>query len=659
MKEYKKNYKSSLGSVTDLYYGIRDIDEPTLDSIITEENEKNNLILSNFKLSEIVNELNKISATSRDLDWPTKEGNGLLIFEKKDKDKFGRVFFYNGNDKRECYLQLEMGVRDGAVSKLIDFDELYQDQECVIGDYRYVDKNFIYSVDEKNEEIYKLIVIDPNGDEVIITDKSDGEIEIYGSDLFYIEKEGYEGKYVVKYNLKSREKEIVYTLINPERTLGIDIFNDSNIICISEIGHNSKEERVFRLDSKGNIIEKLSVSSDERDEYLFKGFENITLINHEDDRGFSSISKINLEDGLASKEVIISINHKIENFIYDEKYIYLNVRNGAGLTIEIYNYQGERLKVISGEGKSFTLECILANGNLEYLESSWLSCDKIYELDLENNRELLTYSFYQEGKVAYGEYQRFEATSRDGVAIEISMIKSHKETKNSVVYFYGAYGESIDPFWSPERDILLKQGINYTILHVRGGGEKGREWHKSGSKLLKNNTFNDAFDCINYLREIDVLDKVVLEGDSAGAGSVATLLNMDRNIASGALLAVPFLDVFSTMNDETLPLTLGEYCEWGNPNEIENASYIYNWSPIDNIKTDVYPPILVVVGTNDVRVGFWEGLKYGYKLRDKNEGNQVSLHIIKDGGHNGSSKRDEKFKNKAIELLWLIERVNN
>ena len=153
MKEYKKNYKSSLGSVTDLYYGIRDIDEPTLDSIITEENEKNNLILSNFKLSEIVNELNKISATSRDLDWPTKEGNGLLIFEKKDKDKFGRVFFYNGSDKREGYLQLEMGVRDGAVSKLIDFDELYQDQECVIGDYRYVDKNFIYSVDEKNEEI--------------------------------------------------------------------------------------------------------------------------------------------------------------------------------------------------------------------------------------------------------------------------------------------------------------------------------------------------------------------------------------------------------------------------------------------------------------------------------------------------------------------------
>jgi oligopeptidase B len=156
-----------------------------------------------------------------------------------------------------------------------------------------------------------------------------------------------------------------------------------------------------------------------------------------------------------------------------------------------------------------------------------------------------------------------------------------------------------------------------------------------------------------------VLDKIVLEGDSAGAGAVASLLNIDRNIASGALLAVPFLDVFSTMNDETLPLTLGEYSEWGNPNDRESAAYIYNWSPIDNLNNDIYPPILVVVGTNDVRVGFWEGIKYGYKLRDLNKDNVVNLHIVKDGGHNGSSKKDEQTKNKALELLWLIETINN
>lgn len=659
MKDYKKSYNSSLGSITDPYYGVREVDEQALEEIIVDECERNNSLLGNEKLTAIIADIDKITATSRDLDWPTKEDDGLLFFEKKRNDKFGRVFFYKGRDKREGYLELEMGVRAGSVKKLIDFDELYKQSECVIGDYRYVNNNFIYSVDQSNNEIYKLILLDSNGVEFVISDKSDGEIEVYNGNIFYIDKDGYEGKYVVKYNIDTQKREIIYTLNKADRTLGIDIFNDSNIFCISEIGHNAKDEKVFILDAEGNIDEKISIRSDEQNDYLFKGFHNITLVSHENDNGLSTISKIDIESKGAISTEIIRINHKIENYIYDENYIYLNVRDGAGLSIEVYNFQGELVKSISEEGKSFTLECILSNGNLEYLESSWLACDKIYELDLRNNREILNYSFYKNPGKSVGSYERYEALSRDGVAIEISMIKSHKGSKNSVVYFYGAYGESIDPFWSPERDILLKKGINYTILHVRGGGEKGRAWHKSGNKLMKNNTFNDAYDSINYLRSIGVLDKIVLEGDSAGAGAVASLLNIDRNIASGALLAVPFLDVFSTMNDETLPLTLGEYSEWGNPNDRESAAYIYNWSPIDNLNNDIYPPILVVVGTNDVRVGFWEGIKYGYKLRDLNKDNVVNLHIVKDGGHNGSSKKDEQTKNKALELLWLIETINN
>jgi len=227
-----------------------------------------------------------------------------------------------------------------------------------------------------------------------------------------------------------------------------------------------------------------------------------------------------------------------------------------------------------------------------------------------------------------------------------------------LLYAYGSYGHSLDPYFSSSRLSLLDRGFAFAIAHIRGGEEMGRDWYENGKLLKKKNTFNDFVDCAEFLLEQKYVkpNSLFAAGGSAGGLLMGAVMNMRPDLWAGVLAAVPFVDVVTTMLDESIPLTTGEYDEWGNPNNKEYYDYIFSYSPYDQVKEMDYPNVLVTTGLHDSQVQYWEPAKWVARLRDKNTSkNQILLHTNMDTGHGGASGRFEYLKEIALEYAFLLD----
>ncbi|AJR04306.1 protease 2 [Siansivirga zeaxanthinifaciens CC-SAMT-1] len=260
------------------------------------------------------------------------------------------------------------------------------------------------------------------------------------------------------------------------------------------------------------------------------------------------------------------------------------------------------------------------------------------------------------------ESKRVWATARDGVKVPISLVykKGTKldGTRPLLQYAYGSYGSTIDPSFSSVRLSLLNRGFIYAIAHIRGGEYLGREWYENGKLLKKLNTFYDFIDCSKFLIEQNYTSAKHLYayGGSAGGLLIGAVINMNPELYHGVLAAVPFVDVVTTMLDETIPLTTGEYDEWGNPNDLEYYNYMKSYSPYDNVEAKAYPNMLVTTGLHDSQVQYWEPAKWVAKLRDhKTDSNKLLLFTDMDAGHGGASGRFESLKEVALEYAFLLD----
>lgn len=265
--------------------------------------------------------------------------------------------------------------------------------------------------------------------------------------------------------------------------------------------------------------------------------------------------------------------------------------------------------------------------------------------------------------------ERIKVKARDGVEVPVSLVY-HKDTKIDgsapcLLYGYGSYGSSMDPYFSSVRLSLLNRGFVFAIAHIRGGEEMGRHWYEDGKLLNKMNTFNDFVDCGKYLVANDYSDKnnLFAMGGSAGGLLMGAVINQAPEIWKGAVAQVPFVDVVTTMLDETIPLTTGEYDEWGNPNEEKYYNYMKSYSPYDNIEAKDYPALLVTTGYFDSQVQYWEPAKWVAKLRDMKTNDAPLLFKTNMGaGHGGASGRYERFKEVATEYAFicdLAQKVDN
>ncbi|HZW37761.1 MAG TPA: prolyl oligopeptidase family serine peptidase, partial [Ignavibacteriaceae bacterium] len=254
---------------------------------------------------------------------------------------------------------------------------------------------------------------------------------------------------------------------------------------------------------------------------------------------------------------------------------------------------------------------------------------------------------------------------KDGTMIPISMVyrKDLDTTKTNplLLYGYGSYGISTDPTFSSVRLSLLDRGFIYAIAHIRGGQELGRGWYDDGKLLKKMNTFTDFIDCAKYLIDKKYTDKEKLFalGGSAGGLLMGAVVNMAPELFKGVVAAVPFVDVVTTMLDESIPLTTGEYDEWGNPNDEQYYNYILKYSPYDNVKEVEYPNLLVTTGLHDSQVQYWEPAKWVAKLRTMKKGNNLLLlKTNMEAGHGGASGRFKRLKETALDYAFFLSLLN-
>ncbi len=257
--------------------------------------------------------------------------------------------------------------------------------------------------------------------------------------------------------------------------------------------------------------------------------------------------------------------------------------------------------------------------------------------------------------------ERLWAPAIDGTQIPISIVY-HKNTKLSkdtplLVYGYGSYGITIDAGFSTTRLSLLDRGFAYAIAHVRGSEYLGRKWYENGKLLNKKNTFTDFIDCAKFLIEKKYTSKEHLfaSGGSAGGLLMGAIINMNPDLFHGILASVPFVDIVTTMLDESLPLTTGEYDEWGNPNEKEYYDYMKSYSPYDNISKQGYPNMLITTGLNDSQVQYFEPAKWIAKLRElKTDKNILLMHTDMEAGHGGASGRFDSLKEVARDYSFIL-----
>jgi oligopeptidase B len=362
----------------------------------------------------------------------------------------------------------------------------------------------------------------------------------------------------------------------------------------------------------------------------------------------------------------------IEDFDVFNQFLAVSVRTGGLHKISIHSLAGGPEFFIASDEAAYTTSMSV---NLEldteivrYAYTSLTTPTTIYDYNVRTREQVLLKRDPVLGSFDPKDYatEFLIAPGRDGTAIPVSLVYRKGFIPNGssplLQYGYGAYGLSMDPSFSSARLSLLDRGFVYAIAHVRGGQEMGRAWYDAGRKLHKKNSFYDFMDVTRMLveRGYAAKDKVFAMGGSAGGLAMGAISNMSEGVYRGIVAQVPFVDVVTTMLDETIPLTTNEYDEWGDPKDKEYYDYMLSYSPYDNVSDKPYPAMLVTTGLWDSQVQYYEPAKWVAKLRAmKSDNNRLLLHVEMDAGHGGKSGRFQRYREIAMEYAFLLDELEN
>ena len=394
--------------------------------------------------------------------------------------------------------------------------------------------------------------------------------------------------------------------------------------------------------------------------------------------------KLNWEEVVPHREQVM-----IEGVTIFDKFFVIEEREGGLVKIRVKAWDGSTDYYIDFGEPTYTAS-VGANPDFEavtlrYSYNSMTTPASVYEFDMEKRTKTLLKRQEIVGGYNPEEYvtERLMAPSHDGVLVPISIVYkkvvegkaldlvevpsvrgagssmgSRPLDRPLVLYGYGSYGASMDAYFSLARISLLDRGFIWAIAHIRGGEEMGRQWYDDGKMLNKKNTFLDFIACAEYLinNGYTSSQKLFAMGGSAGGLLVGAVTNMRPDLWKGVIAQVPFVDVVTTMLDESIPLTTGEYDEWGNPNEKQYYDYILSYSPYDNVEAKDYPAMLITTGLHDSQVQYWEPAKWAAKLRAlKTDNNPLYLKTEMDYGHGGASGRFEGYKEVALEYAFMLD----
>ncbi len=378
----------------------------------------------------------------------------------------------------------------------------------------------------------------------------------------------------------------------------------------------------------------------------------------------SATSKENWEDIIAHREDVL-----LEDIDIFKDFLVVSERSNGLNRIRIMPWNGEDAYYLPFDSETYTaytttnvdFETDILRYGFQSMTTPASVIDfnmKTKEKEIKKEQVVLGGKF---DKINYTE-ERVWACATDGTKVPISMVyrKGLKKEGNNplLLYAYGSYGASMDPHFSSTRLTLLDRGFVYAIAHIRGGEDLGRQWYEEGKLLKKKNTFTDFIDCSRFLidQKYTSPQHLYAEGGSAGGLLMGAVINMAPELYHGVIAQVPFVDVITTMLDDTIPLTTGEYDEWGNPNIKKYYDYMKSYSPYDNVMAQDYPNMYVSTGLHDSQVQYWEPAKWVAKLRAlKTDKNLLLLDTNMDAGHGGASGRFEALKELAKEFSFLLD----
>lgn len=364
--------------------------------------------------------------------------------------------------------------------------------------------------------------------------------------------------------------------------------------------------------------------------------------------------------------------HRTEVLISDieifDNWLVLQERSNALTKLRVINQQSKEEHYISFDEPAYVVYSStnpeFSTETLRFGYSSLTTPNSIYDYNMSTRKRELKKQSEVVGGHEAGAYitERLFAEARDGSSIPISLVyKKGTMIDGSsplLQYGYGSYGYSMDPWFSSVRISLLDRGFIYAIAHIRGGQEMGRQWYEGGKMFKKKNTFNDFVDVSRYLinEKYTSEEHLYAMGGSAGGLLMGAVVNQAPELYNGIIAAVPFVDVVSTMLDESIPLTTGEFDEWGNPKDLESYEYMLSYSPYDQVSAQDYPNMMVTTGYFDSQVQYWEPAKWVAKLREKKtDDNLLLFHTNMEAGHGGASGRFRRYKETAREYAFFLK----
>ncbi len=474
-------------------------------------------------------------------------------------------------------------------------------------------------------------------------------------------------------NTPANNDEIIYTEQDDTFITGVSKDKLNKYIYIGCWSTLSTEYRLLDLEKDKGGFEVFYAREDKL-EYYVETVKNGFYIKHNADGDNFSISFCDFKNTNKINWVTVVEHQKdvlIEDFEVFDNYLVIQEKQNGLTQLRVLNHKDTTVKIIPPKEETYTL-AIGTNPNyytncLRFGYSSMTTPSSVIDVDLDTFEETIKKQTEVLGNFNADDYQseRIWATAFDGEKIPMSVVYKKelfkKDATNPIlVYGYGSYGHTVDPYFSSVRLSLLNRGFVFVICHIRGSEYLGRQWYENGKFLKKKNTFTDFISCTQHLIYRNYCDKnkVFAMGGSAGGLLMGAIANMQPNLYKGIVSNVPFVDVVTTMMDDSIPLTTGEYAEWGNPNDEDYYFYMLSYSPYDNIDKKNYPNMLITSGLHDSQVQYWEPTKYVAKLRDlKTDDNVLLLHTNTDAGHGGSSGRFEHLKEIALEYAFILDLV--
>lgn len=651
------------GVLRDDYYWLREKTNPEVINYLKAENRYTEAVMKPTKAlqAKLYKEMvGRIQET--DLSVPYMD-NGYIYYTRTIKGKQ-----YPVHCRRK-------GSMKGKEQVLLDLNAMAKGKKYIgLGAFAVSDDSskLAYSIDTTGFRQFTLYVKDLKTGKVLPDRATKVDSVLWAADnrtIFYSVEDAAKRPYrLYRHRLGSRNDQLVF-----EEPNGLYWFytyksnDDQYIFLVSESSEDTVVRYIPAIAPHTGPATILPLEKDHK-YYVDHRQGRFFIRTNKDAKDFKLVSAP-VEDPAKWKTVIAGRPRvKLDNVEVFKDFFAVWERKNALLQLKITNFNTGKTHTVTMPEMVFgaygSTNAEFDTDTYRFNYESLLTPSSVYEHNVRTKKNRLLKQTAVKGGYAKSKYvsKRISATASDGTRIPITLmhLKGLKLTGKNPTFLtgYGSYGVAEDPYFSSARLSLVDRGVVFAVAHIRGGGDMGEEWHDMGKMMQKKNTFTDFIACAEHLiaQKYTNKNKLVIQGGSAGGLLIGATLNLRPDLFKAAILDVPFLDVVNTMLDESLPLTIGEFLEWGNPKVKEEFDYIRSYSPYDNIRNVPYPAILVNTSLNDSQVMYWEPAKYVAKMRATRTDKKLLMlrTFIDPAGHGGPSGRYDRLKRTAFDYAFVL-----